>query len=121
MALDPQLPVNMDIAIGRMKLLARCFQGNLDLCKQYDEILQDQVKKGIIEKVSENMQESDRKHYLLHHPVITPAKVLLRSKLCMMHLLRQERETDVSMSVCIEDQFCYQTFVVSCFVLESNQ
>ena len=68
------LPVNLDIAIGRMRSLARRLQGNPDLLKKYDDIIQDQVEKGIIEKVTENMKESDRKHYLSHHPVITPTK-----------------------------------------------
>ena len=71
---NPDLPVNWDIVIGRMKSLARRLKGNPDLLKKYDDIIQGQVQKGIIEKVTENMKESDRKHYLLHHPVITPTK-----------------------------------------------
>ena len=64
---------NLDIVIERMRSLARHLQGNPDLLKKYNDIIQGQVEKGIIEKVkfTENMKESDRKHYLPHHPMIT--------------------------------------------------
>ena len=71
---NPDLPINLDIVIERMKSLARHLKENADLLKKYDDIIQGQVQKGIIEKVTENMKESDRKHYLPHHPVITPTK-----------------------------------------------
>ena len=64
----------MDIVIGRMRSLARHLQGNPDLLKKYDHVVQDQVENGIIEKVTENVKESDRKYYLPHHPVIIPTK-----------------------------------------------
>ena len=70
---NPDLPVNLDIVIGRMRSLARHLQGNLDLLRKYDDIIQGQVKKGIIE-VTEYMKENDKKHYLPHHPAITPTK-----------------------------------------------
>ena len=69
---NPDLPVNLDINIGRMRSLARRLQRNSDLLKKYNDIIQVQVEKGINEKVTENMKESNRKHYLPHHPVITP-------------------------------------------------
>ena len=34
---NPDLPVNLDIVIGRMRSLARCLQGNPDLLKKYDD------------------------------------------------------------------------------------
>ena len=44
------------------------------LFKQYNEIIQDQLNLGIIEKVTSTSSEGLIKHYIPHHPVITPAK-----------------------------------------------
>ena len=66
--------MNFDVAMGRIKSLARRFQGDQEPLKKYDDILQGQVNKGIIEKVIKNMKEGKRKNNLPHHPVITPTK-----------------------------------------------
>ena len=43
------------------------------LCK-YDNISKDQLEKGIIERVDEKSKKGERKHYVPHHVVFTPAK-----------------------------------------------
>ena len=45
---NPNLSVNLDIVIGRMRSLARRLQGYPDLFRKYDDIIQGQVEKGII-------------------------------------------------------------------------
>ena len=45
-----------------------------ELFKQYDEIIQDQLNYDIIEKVISKSPEGLLKHYIPHHPVITPSK-----------------------------------------------
>ena len=40
--------------------------------KQYNNIIEDQVKKGIIEKIDNNTVEGEVKHDILHHGVIKP-------------------------------------------------
>ena len=42
--------------------------------KQYNEIIQDQLNRGIIEKATSTSSEGLIKHYIPHHPVIIPAK-----------------------------------------------
>ena len=42
---NPDLPVNLDIVIGRIRSLARRLKGNPDLLKKYDDIIQGQVQK----------------------------------------------------------------------------
>ena len=37
--------------------------------KQYNNIIEDQVKKGIIEKIDGNTAEGEIKHYIRHHGV----------------------------------------------------
>ena len=58
-----------------MKTLSRRFQNDHNLLKQYREVIQLQLSSGIIEEVDDGQLESEnRKHYLPHHPVITPHK-----------------------------------------------
>ena len=61
------LPENLDIVIGRIKSLARRFQGDKDLLVKYDKVISSQVKQGIIEKVIVNTLTTERRHYLPHH------------------------------------------------------
>jgi len=49
-----------------LKSLARRFERDSDLLRKYNEVIQSQVKQGMI--------EGTLKHYLPHHPVLTPAK-----------------------------------------------
>ena len=40
---------------------------------QIDNIIKDQHKKGILERVNEKSKKGERKHYIPHHAVLTPA------------------------------------------------
>ena len=68
------LPENLDIAIGRIKSLARRFNRDKSLLMKYDEVISSQITQGIIEKVTINTETTERRHYLPHHPVMTPSK-----------------------------------------------
>ena len=67
---DPNLPENFDIAVSRIKSLGRRFQRNRDLLRRYDDVIQNQVRQGMIERVVEGMEKGNLKHYLAHHPVL---------------------------------------------------
>ena len=67
------LPENLDVAIGRLKSLAKHFQRDKDLLVKYDDVITSQIKQGIIEKVVVDTKV-ERKHYLPHHPVVIPSK-----------------------------------------------
>jgi len=69
----PDLPDNFDVAYGRFKSLSRRFQAEKTLLQQYNDILQSQLKQGIIEKVIEKDVDHIT-HYLPHYPVLTPSK-----------------------------------------------
>ena len=45
-----------------------------DLLRWYDDVIQNQMGQAVIEKVVDRIQEGNLKHYLSHHPVLTPAK-----------------------------------------------
>ena len=69
------LPQNFNVAFGRMKSLSRRIQNDRNLLNQYCEIIQLQLTSGIIKEVDDNQLETEnRRHYLPHHPVITPYK-----------------------------------------------
>ena len=68
------LPENLDIAIGRIKSLARRFKRDKSLLMEYDEVISSQITQGIIDKVTINTETTERRHYLPHHPVMTPSK-----------------------------------------------
>ena len=48
----PDLPVNRELAMGRLKSTVSRMRYKPDLMKQYDAIIQDQHDKGVIEKVN---------------------------------------------------------------------
>ena len=57
-----------------------------ELLNKYNETIQDQLNKGIIEKVDtsvRNSQETTKKHYVPHHAVITPSKAM--TKICVVY------------------------------------
>ena len=46
--------------------------GNPELLHRYNQVIQDQLKKGIIEKVTK--ENSNQKHYIPHHATINTEK-----------------------------------------------
>ena len=69
---DPNLPDNYELSLGRLKTLIRRFHSDKDLLKKYNDIIMEQLKKGIIEKVTDTEDSSNMKHYIPHHAVINP-------------------------------------------------
>ena len=69
----PSLPENRELAFGRLKSLVSKMKNNPELVKQYDDIIQDQLRFGIIEKVKP-LYADGFKHYLPHHAVINLSK-----------------------------------------------
>lgn len=70
----PPLTDNFGLAMGRLRTLYRRLQKTPNLLKEYDEILINQEREGIIEKVTEKTPTGDTIHYLPHHPIIKPEK-----------------------------------------------
>ena len=59
--------------MGRLKSNIAKMRNKPDLMKQYDSIIQDQIDKGVIEKVDSRSVDG-LKHYMSHHAVINPHK-----------------------------------------------
>ena len=61
------------LALGRLKSLVSRMKNNPELIQKYDDIITDQLNKGIIEKVGSE-SNSLIKHYIPHHAVVNPTK-----------------------------------------------
>ncbi|TKR89189.1 hypothetical protein L596_013329 [Steinernema carpocapsae] len=70
-----ELPDNRGIAVKRLHAILKKYKDNDWVMSKYQEIIEDQLQKGVIEDVDPNIPPtSEVVHYLSHHPVITPAK-----------------------------------------------
>ena len=66
----PSLPQNYQLAVGRLKFTLRKLEKSPLLQSHYDEIIGDQLERGIIKKVTSDSFEGPINHYFLHHPVV---------------------------------------------------
>ena len=78
---EVDLPENFDVAFNRMRSLSRRLQRDKSLLQQYCDIIQAQCDAGIIELVDEHQTSDTRKHYLPHHPVVTPLKTTTKVRI----------------------------------------
>ena len=72
---------NYGLALGRLKSLLNRLRSNPDLGKQYGDIIEDQLKQGIIEKVPPRTSNQFRKHYIPHHAAINPTKTTTKVRI----------------------------------------
>lgn len=71
----PPLPDNYQLALKRLRGLQHRLQQQPVLLKEYDEIIQDQIKQGIVEVVTDPTPVDGRAiHYLPHHAVVRQDK-----------------------------------------------
>ncbi|XGW03187.1 hypothetical protein V3C99_014858 [Haemonchus contortus] len=69
------LPDNRALVLRRLKSVLRKYEEEPSVLKQYHDVFQDQLSKGILEEVDETNDVFGKpKHYLPHQPVITPQK-----------------------------------------------
>ena len=74
---------NFVLAVKRIKSLVHHLQHDTQLLQKYDVIIQQQLEKGIIERVEISTVSKTRKHYLPHHPVLTLTKAT--TKVCIVY------------------------------------
>ena len=70
----PDLAENYQLALGRLKSILQRLVKIPTLLEKCDAIIKEQLNKGIIERVTDETDEGPLKHYIPHHPVITPSK-----------------------------------------------
>ena len=67
-----ELPTNFPIALNRLKTSLKNLSKNPEYFEKYNQNFSDQLEKGVIEKVTPDMERGFQKHYIPHHAVITP-------------------------------------------------
>ena len=69
------LPTNYGMAVRRLRGLHRRLRQNPAILQEYDRTIQDQIEKGIVQRVKPHTCESGRKlHYLPHQAVVRQNK-----------------------------------------------
>lgn len=96
----PDLPQNYQLAIGRLRSTVQRLMRTPELFKQYDQIIQEQLSRGIIEKVTSTSTEGSIKHYIPHHPVITPSKSTTKVRI-VYDASAKTRKTNKSLNECL--------------------
>jgi len=77
---DDELPVNYELAYGRLRSILNKLKNNNELLTQYDSIIQEQHSRGMIERVAPD-PTAEKLHYIPHHAVYTPTKPTTKLRL----------------------------------------
>ena len=76
------LPDNYVMSVGRLKHLMHCLRKDPVLLKEYDKIIREQERLGIVETVDNSQHtEVGKVHYLPHHPVIRRDKLTTKVRI----------------------------------------
>ena len=62
--------------------------------------MKDQHEKGIIERVNEKSKEGERKHYIPHHAVFTPARDTTKVRI-VYDASAKTKKTNLSLNECL--------------------
>ena len=76
------LPDNYVLSVGRLKHLMHCLRKDPVLLKEYDQIIREQERLGIVETVdSSQPTEVGKVHFLPHHPVTRRDKLTTKVRI----------------------------------------
>ena len=67
------LPENFELANGRLQSFVKRLTKTPEVLEKYNDTISQQLDMGVIEEVTEGMDESSAKHYIPHHCVVKPA------------------------------------------------
>ena len=76
---EPDLPNNYGLAYGRLRSTMNRLHQDENLLVEYNNIIQKQAEKGIIEKAPE--KPDGLVYYVPHHPIITPSKITTKVRI----------------------------------------
>ena len=66
----PTLPDNYQLCVNRLRGLLKRLKHDPDVLREYDSIIADQLRQGIVEFVNPSDDNVDKIHYLPHHAVV---------------------------------------------------
>ena len=90
----PPLPENRELAFGRLNSLITKMKNNSELTKQYDNVIQDQLRMKVIERVKSGPSDSI-KHYIPHHAVVNPSKTTTKVRVVYDASAKMKEDTEV--------------------------
>ena len=97
---NPLIPENYQLAFSSLKSILGRLQRNPELLQSYSTIIQDQLERGIIEKVTSESLEGPNKHYIPHHAVITPTKTTIKMRV-VYDASAKTKQTNKSLNECL--------------------
>ena len=77
----PILPSHHELSVKRLTGLFRRLQQTPNLLQQYDTVIKDQLKRGIVEIVDDTEPKNNLIHYLPHHPVVREDKTTTKLRI----------------------------------------
>ena len=80
---EPELANNYMLPLSRLRSNIKWTKEDPEVLRRYNEVIQDQMNKGVREKVDAHSDEGRRIHYIPHHAVITPQKTT--TKICVVY------------------------------------
>ena len=95
----PILPTNFRLSLKCLEWLLTCLRSEPDILKEYDAVIRNQIKQGIVEAVDSGVElDVSGVHYLQHHAVVRRDKET--TKLCIVHDV-SAKSSGASLNDCI--------------------
>ena len=66
----PTLPDNYQLCLSRLRGLLKRLKHDPDVLREYNSVIEDQVRQGIVEVVEPSSEDAEKIHYLPHHAVV---------------------------------------------------
>ena len=87
------LPSNYQLSLSRLKSLFKKLLDNPSLLVEYDAIIQEQLKTGIVERVTKGAEKQDNCHFLPHHCVVRQDHDTTKVRIVFDGSARETKET----------------------------
>ena len=96
---NPHLFNNYKLSNGRLASTVKRLKENPETMKQYNGIIEDQVKHGIIKKTEYSTAQGKIKHYIPHHGAIKPINRTTKLRV-VYDASAKAKKTNLSLSEC---------------------
>ena len=70
------------------------------MLKMYDDVIKDQLSKGVMESVDDNLIQGKLKHFISHHAVLTPNKNTTKLRIAY-DASAKSKKSNVSLNECL--------------------
>jgi hypothetical protein len=97
---DILLPVNYKLSLGRLNAQLNRYKDSPDIFMKYNDVIESQLRQGIIEKVDNSVQSTNRQHYIPHHAIITPDKTTTKLRI-VYDGSAKSRKDNLSINECL--------------------